>query len=182
VLAAHVSASEWLVGRRSHYRALFVLLTWFALGVRTGVWDITYWWCVPLLLIQFAIFFSFSVLLGVVTRSTVACVFGSVLFWLLAWGINYGFLMTAGSAESEHLPQFTRSLAEGAYWLTPKPIDSGLILFNALDAQHHFEKPGIFRLAEQVPSYSATLSILSSFLITAVLLALSAHELNAKDY
>ncbi len=48
----------------------------------------TYWWCIPLLLLQFAIFYSFSVLLGVITRSTVACVFGAVLFWLLAWGIN----------------------------------------------------------------------------------------------
>ena len=56
---------------------IFVALTWLALGVRTKVWDVTYWWSVPLLLIQFAIFYSFSVLLAVVTRSTVACVFGS---------------------------------------------------------------------------------------------------------
>ena len=56
---------------------LFVALTWLALGVRTSVWDMTYWWCIPLLLLQFAIFYSFSVLLAVVTRSTVACVFGS---------------------------------------------------------------------------------------------------------
>ena len=72
---------------------LFVALTWLALGVRTNVWDMAYWWCIPLLLLQFAIFYSFSVLLAVVTRSTVACVFGSILFWLLAWGINYGSVM-----------------------------------------------------------------------------------------
>ena len=29
---------------------LFVALTWLALGVRTKVWDMTYWWCIPLLL------------------------------------------------------------------------------------------------------------------------------------
>ena len=69
---------------------LFVVSTWLALGVRTHVWSVTYWWCIPLLLLQFAIFYSFSVLLAVITRSTVACVFGSLLFWLLAWGINYG--------------------------------------------------------------------------------------------
>src|SRR5437588_606804 len=34
---------------------LFVVLTWLALGVRTRVWDMTYWWCIPLLLLQFAV-------------------------------------------------------------------------------------------------------------------------------
>ena len=73
---------------------LFVFLTWLALGLcAPSVWDMAYWWCVPLLLLEFAIFYSFSILLAVVTRSTVACVFGSVLFWLLAWGINYGSVM-----------------------------------------------------------------------------------------
>ena len=74
--------------------------TWLALGVRTKVWDLTYWWCIPLLLLQFAIFYSFSVLLAVLTRSTVACVFGCALFWLLAWGINYGSVMARGVAGS----------------------------------------------------------------------------------
>ena len=64
----------------------------------------TYWWCIPLLLLQFAIFYSFSVLLAVITRSTVACVFGSVLFWLLAWGINYGCVMARGVLETQYLP------------------------------------------------------------------------------
>ena len=73
----------------SYQVGLFVFLTWLALGVRTHIWDLTYWWCIPLLILQFAILYSFSVLLAVLTRSTVACVFGSVLFWLLAWGINY---------------------------------------------------------------------------------------------
>src|SRR5262249_15782481 len=68
--------------------ALFVLSAWLALGVRTRVWDMAYWWCIPLLLLQFAVFYGFSVFLAVVARSTVACVFGSLLFWMLAWGIN----------------------------------------------------------------------------------------------
>ena len=121
---------------------LFVVLTWLALGVRTQVWNMTYWWCIPLLLLQFAIFYSFSVLLAVITRSTVACVFGSVLFWLLAWGINYGCVMARGVLEREYLPAGTRALAEAAYWIFPKPIDAGLILFNALNARASFREAG----------------------------------------
>ena len=52
----------------------FVGGTWLALGLRTGVWDATYLLCIPLLLLQFAVFFGFSLLLAVCCRSTVVCV------------------------------------------------------------------------------------------------------------
>jgi ABC-type transport system involved in multi-copper enzyme maturation permease subunit len=161
---------------------LFVGLTWLALGLRTNVWNATYWWCIPLLLLQFAIYYSFSLLLAVLTRSTAACALGSVFFWLLAWGINYGTLMVRGMQDAEYLSPLARALSEAAYWVSPKPIDAGLILFNALDAQHHFEKQQVFGLLESGQAFSPALSILSSLLIAGVLLALSVHELNATDY
>ena len=161
---------------------IFVVLTWLALGVRTRVWDVTYWWAIPLLLIQFAIFYSFSVLLAVISRSTVACVFGSVLFWLLAWGINYGSIMARHNPEPRYLPSSTVTLAQASYWITPKPIDAGLILFNALNANEHFEKPSVFELLESGHAFSPQLSIMSSLVVTAVLLALSAHEFRTADY
>jgi ABC-type transport system involved in multi-copper enzyme maturation permease subunit len=161
---------------------LFVALTWLALGVRTNIWSMTYWWCVPLLLLQFATFYSFSVLLAVITRGTVACVFGSVLFWLMAWGINYGCVMARGSLDAQYLPAGALALTKAAYWISPKPVDAGLILFDALDAQRHFEKPAVFSLLESGQAFSPFLSILSSLALTAVLLALSAYEFGAKDY
>jgi ABC-type transport system involved in multi-copper enzyme maturation permease subunit len=161
---------------------LFVGLTWLALGVRTQVWDVAYWWCVPLLLVQVAVFYSFSLLLAVVTRSTVACVFGSVLFWFLAWGINYGAVMARDKSEFQYLPAFTQTLTEGAYWISPKPIDVGLLLFQALDARQHFDQPAVFRLLESGPGFCAYLSILSSLATMGVLLALSVYEFNATDY
>ena len=161
---------------------LFIVLTWFALGVRTQVWDMTYWWCIPLLVLQFAIFYSFSVLTRRGTRSTVACVFGSLLYWLLAWGINYGSVMARGLEEPQFLSSSTIALSRAAYWISPKPIDAGLILFNALNAHQHFEKPAVFKLLESGQAFSPTLSILSSLVITGVLLALSAYEFQETDY
>jgi ABC-type transport system involved in multi-copper enzyme maturation permease subunit len=161
---------------------VFVLLTWLALGLRTGVWDTTYWWCIPLLLVQFAVFYSFSALLAVLTRSTVVCVFGAVLFWLVAWGLNYGCVAARGVVETGELPASTLALTEPAYWIAPKPLDAGVILFNALDAGQHFSKPAAFRLAESGPGFSVELSVLSSLLITVVLLALSVYEFGAADY
>jgi len=150
--------------------------------LRTNVWDMTYWWCIPLLVLQFAVLYSFSVLLAVTTRSTVACVFGSLLFWLLAWGINYGSVMARGMQETQHLSSITVSLTRAAYWISPKPIDAGLILFNVLDAHNHFDKPVVFKLLESGHTFSPQLSLLSSLAIAIVLLALSAYEFHSKDY
>jgi ABC-type transport system involved in multi-copper enzyme maturation permease subunit len=69
---------------------IFVFGTWLALGIKTAVWEPEYLLCIPILWAHFAIFFSFSTLLAVWTRSTVTCVFGTILFWLLCWGMNYG--------------------------------------------------------------------------------------------
>ena len=116
------------------------------------------------------------------TRSTVACVFGSVLFWLLSWGINYGSVMARGLPKSQSLPAPALALTDAAYWVSPKPIDSALIFFDALDAQHHFEKPVVFKLLESSRSYSPRMSILSSLLLCGALLGLSVYEFNETDY
>jgi ABC-type transport system involved in multi-copper enzyme maturation permease subunit len=161
---------------------LFVAMTWLALGIRTHVWNLGYWRCIPLLLLQFAIFYSFSCMLAVITRSTVACVFGSVLFWLLAWGINYGFLMARGTVETQYLPSATVAMAEVAYWIFPKPIDAGLILFNTLGALNDFEKPAAFNFLESGHAFSPCASICSSLLLTGLLLAVATYEFSETDY
>jgi hypothetical protein len=138
--------------------------------------------CIPLLLLHFAIFYSFSVLLAVITRSTVACVFGSVLFWLLSWANNYGYVMARSVLETRYLPAGTLALANVAYWIFPKPIDAGLIVFNTLGALGDFDKPAMLKLLESGHAFSPCASILSSLLLMAVLLAVSTYEFNATDY
>jgi ABC-type transport system involved in multi-copper enzyme maturation permease subunit len=161
---------------------LFVGLTWLALGIRTNVWNMTYWLCIPLLLLQFAIFYSFSLLLAVISRSTVACVFGSVLFWLLAWGINYGYVMAHGVLEAHHVRSGTLNLARLAYWISPKPVDAGLILFNTMGALGDFEKPAVFMVLESGQEFSPCLSILSCVVLAGSLLVISTYEFSTTDY
>jgi ABC-type transport system involved in multi-copper enzyme maturation permease subunit len=158
---------------------LFVGLTWLALGIRTSVWEMAYFWCVPLLLLQFAIFYSFSVLLAVITRSMVACVFGSLLFWFIGWGMNYGWVIMR--AQSNTVSSFGMLLVDAVYWILPKPIDLSLILFNALGAPPH-SKPAAFQIMESGGAFSPGLSILTSLLFAGVMLALSVHEFASADY
>jgi ABC-type transport system involved in multi-copper enzyme maturation permease subunit len=161
--------------------ALFVVLTWFALGLRTGVWDMVYWWCIPVVLLEFATFYSFSVLLAVLTRSTVACVFGSLLFWFLTWGLNYGRIMLLGLPEGQ-LPGMTLALTDVAYWIAPKPIDFSWILFQALEAGPHLEKPAVFQILDSARSFAPELSILSALGFAGLVLGLAAYELRETDY
>lgn len=95
---------------------LFVGGTYAALAWRTGIWDETaYLLCIPMLLMHFAIFFGFSTLLAVLTRSTIACAFGTLLFWLICWGMNYGRHMVI-TLESAPRPR-----AEYTALLVPVP-------------------------------------------------------------
>ena len=189
LLAKPVERWQLLIGKYGGVLAfvgahvsLFVGLTWLGLGVRTAVWETAYLWCIPLLLLQFAVYYSVSILIATVTRSTVASVFGSLLFWLLSWGINYGGVMARALPEDQTPPAATLALTDAAYWIAPKPIDAALILFNALDAGNHFEKPEVFKHLESGPSFSPRMSLLSCLVLTGVLLGLATYEFNATDY
>ena len=115
--------------------AIFVLGTWLAIGVRTGIWDAAYLYAIPLLVLHFAMFFSVSTCLAVWTHSTVVCVFGSIVFWGLAWSINYGRHALTATADALSTGTFSPSLSwllDAGYWVLPKPADVNLLLFNTL--------------------------------------------------
>lgn len=163
------------------HTTVFVVGTWLALGVKTGVWDGLYLLCIPFLLLHFAIFFSFSVLLGVVTRSTVASVFGSILFWLMCWGMNYGrnVMLTAGSPGASGGLSTT---VEVGYWVLPKPADLGLMLFDALQANDYIARALNVNALWQSGGYVPELSALTSVLFGMVMLMLASYELASADY
>ena len=71
------------------------------------------------------------------------------------------------------------SASASVFWLSS---GFSLILFNALNAKEHFEKPSVFKLVESGQEFSPQLSILSSLVMTGALLALSTHEFRTADY
>lgn len=161
---------------------LFIGGTWLALALRTGVWDATYFLCVPVLLVHFAIFFSFSVLLAVTTRSTVACVFGSVVFWLLCWGMNYGRHAVVGMPDFAEASSGIGQLVEIGYWVLPKPADLGIVLFNSLEADNFFGQLAAFQAVQARGAFLPGWSIIASLAFMAVVLAVAAREFVTTDY
>ena len=120
---------------------VFFAGTWLALGIRTEVWLAGYLAGLPLLVFQFAVLYSFSLLIAVWLRSTVACVFGVVIFWALCMAINYGrhsaVSLPTLAPEAQHLSPVTRTMIEMGYWVMPKPADQLMMLEDALDAHAH---------------------------------------------
>ena len=157
--------------------------TWVVLGLRTGVWDAGYLWAVPLLVLQFAVFFAFSAWLAASTRSTVACVLGTVLFWAVCWGMNFGHhaLSAAGSREGAFAGGVQRWAALG-YWLLPKPADASLLLYEKLDALRLFRPPQVLAEALAAGTIQPWLSTAASLAFMAVALAAACREFVTKDY
>jgi hypothetical protein len=160
---------------------VFVVGTWLALGLKTGVWSAAYLMCIPLLLLQFAVFFSVSVLLAVLTRSTVACVFGTILFWLMCWGMNFGRCLAVTVPELG-LSGFLFHATEAGYWILPKPVDFGLLLFELLKASDFLSHPINTVALDSSGAFLPEMSIVSSLLFAAVTLALASWELTQAEY
>ncbi|HEV2971019.1 MAG TPA: ABC transporter permease subunit [Pirellulales bacterium] len=166
------------------HATLFVGGTWLAIGLRTGIWDATYLFAIPLLLLHFAVFFSVSLLLAVCTRSTVVCVFGSILFWCVAWGMNYGRHALAASAQlmpDGHFSSSVNWLVDLGYWILPKPADFGMLLYNALGAKDFFG-PVFDMQSLSAHGFSIWLSVLTSLAFTGYILFASARKFAATDY
>jgi hypothetical protein len=161
--------------------AVFIGLTWAAVGVRTGVWFGAYWLAVPLLVVNFGVFYAVSAFLAVATRSTVASAFGVLLFWVLCWAMNYTHLRLV-AYPAEGMGQVSLFLLDAGYWLFPKPLDLGGLFFEAMRADS---------VAAQLPELAAVqakgqsrpeLAVLSSAAFAAGTLALAAYEFETLDY
>jgi hypothetical protein len=160
--------------------AYFVGGTWLALGLRTGVWDPTYLLCIPLLLLQFAVFFGFSLLLAVCSRSTVVCVTGSIAFWGICWAINFGRHAVMAASAVAGCGKFSAlavRMTDIAYWIMPKPVDLGCLSFDALGAQTHFRP-----VLEHCGGLSLGLSVLTSLAFTVYLLIAAERQFAKMDY
>lgn len=188
ILAKPVSRGTLLVGKFAGVIAyvavqstLFVTFVVTALGTHTGVWALQSWVCIPVLLGHFAVFFSVSALIAVSTRSTVACVVGSLITWWVCWGINYGRHALVGLEPDGTTAAIVR-LVDVIYWVLPKPADFGLILYDALGADRWITPWVEFRAVQARGLFQPVEAVISSLVVAAGLLALTVYEFLSQDY
>lgn len=61
--------------------SVFTIACFLAIGLRGGVWAFSIFWAIPLTVLFFSYLYSFSVLIGVFTRSTIAALILTILLW-----------------------------------------------------------------------------------------------------
>jgi hypothetical protein len=160
---------------------LFVGGTWLALGCKTGVWNFSYLLAVPLLTLNFAIFYSVCTFFAVATRSTIASVFGTLMVWLLCWAINFAQVQLSAASVSGVSPA-SKPIVAAAYWTLPKPFDMGAIFYDALRADNFSQKPAELELAQAAGVIHPELSVITSLLFALAVLAAAAYEFKHTDY
>jgi len=67
---------------------LFSLASFLLIGIRGGEWEPGLFLAVPLVVCFFSYLFSVCVFLGLLTRSTVAALLLTLLFWFVLYGLN----------------------------------------------------------------------------------------------
>ncbi len=163
------------------HAVLFVGGTWAGIGISTGVWDPTYWLAVPLLVINFSVFYAFSAFLAVCTRSTVVCVFGTLLFWILCWAMNMTHHHVVGFDVKGMTPS-SKALVETGYWVIPKPLDMSGVFFYAMKAENYSTPVPQLSAVKDKGLFRPELSILASLLFAGGLLAIAGYEFRKTDY
>jgi ABC-type transport system involved in multi-copper enzyme maturation permease subunit len=163
------------------HATLFVGGTWLAMGVSTGVWGVHYWLAVPLLVVSFAVFYAFSAFLAVCTRSTVVAVFGTLLFWLLCWAMNMTHHHLAANPVQGVTPA-SAFLIEAGYWVLPKPLDLSGIFFDVMRASNYSTPLPELEAVKAKGEFHPELSVVTSLLFAAGILALAAYEFRTAEY
>jgi len=86
--------------------ALFTVACFVLIGLRAGLWDLRLFLAIPVVVCAFSYLFCVCALIGVLTRSTIAALLLTVLFWMTTFGVETSeqvlFMgVTAGKMETE---------------------------------------------------------------------------------
>jgi hypothetical protein len=110
-------------------------------------------------------------------------VLGSVAFWFICWGMNYGrHCLIALEADMPPLRPALRGLAEAGYWILPKPVDLGMMLHNALNAGDSFGSLPELQKVQELGGFSPELFLLTSVLFPIGMIFIAARQLASTDY
>lgn len=158
--------------------------TWIAFGLTTGNWSPWYLTSIFVLTFYFAILYSMSVLIGVLTRSALASILITIGFWFVLWVINQTFV-------GIHLPMVEKELRGDAPWLYtlvdtvhlifPKP--GAVSLLNETLLLHSSGSEAFLQLQKEAISrikWSETLLTSAAFI--ALMLGLACWRFSRKDY
>jgi ABC-type transport system involved in multi-copper enzyme maturation permease subunit len=100
---------------------------WVVVGLRTGIWGPGFLASIFIITYQFALYYAFSTLVGVITRSPIVSILATVLAWfLIAFVAGYGFYFidrtrAVGRMQEEAMEELKQELKQVVDEKPPPP-------------------------------------------------------------
>ncbi|MEP4079356.1 hypothetical protein [Haloferula sp.] len=121
--------------------SVFVVIVFIAIKLQLGVWNLSVFWSVPIVLLVFSYLYAVMVWLGIKTRSVMASVMLTLLFWLFSFLIlaveavthqsavtGIGFLGTTLTEEGVETYQKINSVLKVPHAILPKTGETTALL------------------------------------------------------
>lgn len=151
----------------------FTTASFLVIGVRGGHWDFALFLAVPIILCFFSYLFCFCVLVGLLTRSTIASILFTGLFWMFLFAANTadGLLLTFKGAAQANVQAQERRVARAE---RNGESDSQLEARRAELASQRATMDSltwwytlVYRAKTVVPKTDDTIKLLNRYLLTA---------------
>jgi hypothetical protein len=183
--------------------AIIMVGIWLAVGIQAGLWVKTYLLCIAIYTFEFAIFYSVSALVGVLTRSAIVSILVVMMFWALlvavGWVHNWygdfskftGNVDTLSSSADEPWYVIGIDAVHAALphykdidWLTAKAIKSEMLAPTDMSKTREVEayREQIKALDKQYAGYSWTTSLAVSSAFIVIVSGLAMWVFAARDY
>lgn len=135
--------------------ALFTTACFLVIGIRGGEWEPRVFLAIPIVLSVFSFLYCVSALAGMLTRSTIASVLITGLFWFVLFLLNAG---DAATLTQKTRTQLTLDQANVRYERREKVVKAMVVKQRAEEAEAKGEPPPAEPTAEELAASDAILA------------------------
>jgi ABC-type transport system involved in multi-copper enzyme maturation permease subunit len=106
---------------------VIVVGIWVVLGLRSGLWPLGFLFAIFILTFEFAIFYSVSTLVAVLTQSPIICILASCFTWLVLWSVGQFYTAVEIFRPTKVLPEWVNKSADVLHFITPRYKDLDIL-------------------------------------------------------
>lgn len=151
---------------------------WLALALRSGRWDPSFLYSILVLTFFFGVLYSFSVWIGVLTRSAIASIAATFGLWASCFGIG----LARRSVEGGGWEEWPARIVNAVYYVLPKTSDMDAINAYVLAKANLGPEAVSFLPGFRAAGLDWTLIFGSSAAFLVFFLALSCIAFSRRDY
>jgi ABC-type transport system involved in multi-copper enzyme maturation permease subunit len=160
-----------------------VLGLWVILGIRSGLWPTGFLVSIGVLVLQFALFYAVSTLLGVLTRSPIVSILGAVAAWGILLVLSVALSILKPFHDANQLPKWVYPAVDTVRLVLPRYKDLDALnsrwLAQDLMPADSMQRREAEKRAEKLRWYES-LGVTGVYIV--VLLGLACWRFAAKDY